>query len=221
MPVAPWPALDSSLFRDLYTRLVLQVGCEATRILAVTSALDGEGKTTVALNLSIELTTQAMLWEPVLDPRDVLLVECGGGESCVTQQYAATVSGGLVQYLRNGGSVDDAPKPTSIPGLWVMPLGGDRESLSLLIRSGHSRERLRRLTERFAHVVLDLPSVLVTADAQALAEVADLVILVVRAGVTLSRHVARALQELDREKLAGIVLNDERPVLPGWVEDRL
>jgi Mrp family chromosome partitioning ATPase len=44
---------------------------------------------------------------------------------------------------------------------------------------------------------------------------------VVRSGVTPSKLVRQALDELGEEKVLGVVLNDSRPDLPSWLENRL
>jgi Mrp family chromosome partitioning ATPase len=66
-------------------------------------------------------------------------------------------------------------------------------------------------------VVLDLPAILVNSDAVLLTDLADGIICVVRAGVTPTNLVSKALAQLDNEKLRGVVLNGASSSVPAWL----
>jgi Mrp family chromosome partitioning ATPase len=67
-------------------------------------------------------------------------------------------------------------------------------------------------------IILDLPSILTTTDTLVLAGLADQLLLVVRSGVTPSAVLGQALQRLNQDKLAGMVLNDYRRPLSRWLD---
>jgi Mrp family chromosome partitioning ATPase len=50
-----------------------------------------------------------------------------------------------------------------------------------------------------------------------LSDLADGAILVVRAGVTPSATVAKAIEQIDESKLRGVVLNGSKSAIPGWL----
>ena len=222
-PLAPL-YLDSSLLRDLYTRVAMQAAEGKHKILGVTSAMDGEGKTTVAVGLAVMLAYDGVPADSKPGSGFILIVDCNPGERGVVQELMVEPTPGLTQFVQGGYSLEDVVKPvvkpTFLPRLWVMPAGASRHTLSGLIRAPGMREAMLGLSG-FRQVILDLPSVLTTADTQVLAAFADQLLLVVRAGVTPSKLVTQALQDLDRRKLVGLVLNDRRPELPEWLEQRL
>ncbi len=66
-------------------------------------------------------------------------------------------------------------------------------------------------------VILDTPGILVNSDALLLADLADGVIFVVRAGVTPTPLTNKAMEQLGRDKLRGVVLNEATSSIPGWL----
>ena len=80
---------------------------------------------------------------------------------------------------------------------------------------------IAELKAKYGMVVLDLPAVLNNSDTQVLARLADQLVVVVRAGVTPSKLVRQALDELPEETILGVVLNDSGSELPAWLENRL
>ncbi len=76
---------------------------------------------------------------------------------------------------------------------------------------------LDRLRERYDIIILDTPALLANSDAQLLTDLADGIIFVVRAGVTPKPLVDKALAQLERAKLRGVVLNATRSSVPNWM----
>jgi Mrp family chromosome partitioning ATPase len=66
---------------------------------------------------------------------------------------------------------------------------------------------LDQLDERFDHVLLDLPPVLLSSDAMNLSQLADAYVLVVRQGATSESQVEAALDELQGGETLGVILN--------------
>lgn len=210
----------NSLLRDLYTRLLMQTGAASHPILGVSSAIDGEGKTTIASKLAITLGTDGTLSEPGARAGDILLVECNQASSTISEGFGISAQPGLIHYLQHRCALEDAVRQTAFGRLWLMPSGGLAPDFPILIRTPIMRETVQGLRERFDWIIFDLPSVLTSTDLQVLAELTDRILLVVRSGVTPSKLISQALDQIGRERLAGIVLNDMRPDLPGWLEQR-
>ena len=125
---------------------------------------------------------------------------------------------GLIHYLRGQYPVDGIVKQVFLPRLWVMPVGSSPFDFSPLIRTSTMKDLIATLRERFEVIILDLPSILTTTDTLVLAGLADQLLLVVRSGVTPSAVLGQALQRLNQDKLAGMVLNDYRRPLPRWLD---
>lgn len=203
-------------FRDLYTRMLMQTGFAGCKAIGISSAISGEGKTVVANRLATTLAGDGVFGRH----GEVLLLDCNPGAPWVAGEHGVAETPGLLELLAGECALEVAIKPTATPGLSIMPAGGPAHAFPILIRTamGGTFDQLR---ERFACIVVDLPSVLSSTDTAVLAGLTDQLILVVRAAVTSTKLVTQALDQLDQEKVLGIVLNDHRPRLPAWIDNRL
>lgn len=208
-----------SLFRDLYTRVLLNAGLEGSTIVGVTSAIAGEGKTQTAARLAVTTAADGVFALEEQQER-ILLVECNPGEA-LGREFEVPETPGLLDYLRHECTLDEAIKQTSTARLSILPIGASAHHFPILIRSAPMGWLLPQLRERFAMVIFDLPPMLTTTDTHVLVEFADWVLLVIRSGVTSTKQVQQAVEEIDAQKLLGIVLNDRKPDLPDWLEHRL
>ncbi len=169
------------------------------RILLVTSPMGKEGKSFVVANLAIVLA-QAGLRVVVIDgdlrrPRQHLIFE-------------VPPKGGLVRSLLDG-SADGRLQATGVEGLTLLPAGDRPPNPTELLGSDRMRELLRRLAGVADMVLVDSPPVLPVADAMALVEAVDGVLLVVRAGFTRRPALRQALESLQQvgARVIGVVLN--------------
>ena len=214
--------LQSGLsFRNLYTRVLLSIRGKERVVLGVTSAIAGEGKTTIAAGLATTLALEGAVLKEGRQGGTILLIECNQGLRSADRELAVGETPGLVQYLRGDCTLDAAIKPSAYERLAILPLGEPATGFPILIRNATLRETMAELRRRFDLIVLDLPAALVSTDTQVLAGFADHLLLVVRAGVTPAKLVQQALGELGEAQFLGVVLNDHRVELPGWLEQRL
>jgi Mrp family chromosome partitioning ATPase len=225
-----------SSFRNLYTRVLLglqaqqagqshQTG-EASEagqhpVLGVTSAIKGEGKSTIASGLAAAVAEDGGLVGFGGQPGTILLVECNQGSPPEDPRLTLSPGPGLIQVLRGECALEAAIQETGVEHLSVLPLGEPEHYFPLAIRTASLPDLIGQLRSRFGLIVLDLPAVLNSSDTQVLARLADQIVLVVRAEVTPAKLVRQALDQLGEEKLLGMVLNDSRPDLPSWLENRL
>ncbi len=219
-PPAVQPHVDP-FFRDLYTRFIMQTGLEKQTILGVSSAVNGEGKTTIAVNLARALASDRALAESGQRKGNILLVECNQVQSRMSEEFRVAAAPGLVHYLQGGSRIGDVIKATDLAKLWIMPNGGIVPRFPILIRTPGAQQSIQKLRDHFDFIIVDLPSVLTSTDLHVLAKFTDHILLVVRSGVTPVKLVNRAVEEVGRDKLAGLVLNDYRAELPNWLEHRL
>jgi Mrp family chromosome partitioning ATPase len=126
-------------------------------------------------------------------------------------------SPGLAEVLSGACDLDTALRTSGLPNLMLLPAGSATLHPSRLLRSQATADLLATLRERFAFIVLDLPAVLRSSDAAVLAEMADGVVFVVRAGGTDQGDVEGGLSLLSGAHLHGVVLNRWRSSMPGFV----
>lgn len=201
---APGLTLGEEAYRLLRTNILLAQSDPPLRTLAVSSALPGDGKTVTAANLAVAFAREGLR---------VLLVDADLRRGRLHALLGVSRAPGLAEVLRDEAGADDAVRPTSTPGLSLLPRGSSMRS--------HGAERLRgarmsalldELALRFDLVVLDSPPVLSVADASIIAAAADGVLFVVRAGETGRAEAQQALQQLAAvgARVVGSVLNDPR-----------
>ena len=183
------------------------------KTLLVTSADDGEGKSTIAANLA---WTMAQRTE-----RRVLLMDVNLRDAAVGRSLKVAPARGWVEIANVTTELTDAFIRIDPNGLYVMlPQGkrqnapGDRVMLEGALASTRFEKLLAALTKQFDYVILDGPALLGSADAQQLAAITDGTILVTRAGQTPHRHVTNALELVPQERRFGIVLNEAKSVEP-------
>ena len=217
----PAEAAGAATFRNLYTRVLLSMQAQQHQVLGVTSAIEGEGKTTIAAGLATALAEDGALLGFGRDTDTTLFVECNAGPPPNDQRWSLHPGPGLVQVLRGEATLDAAIQTVSVERLAVLPLGEPAHTFPLAIRTAALPDIMDEMRSRFGLIVLDLPAVLNSTDTEVLARLADQIVLVVRAGVTPAKLVSQALDQLGEEHLLGMVLNDSRSDLPSWLDHRL
>jgi protein-tyrosine kinase len=175
------------------------------RIIMVTSALPGEGKTFTSINLAFSLARERDM--------SVLLVDADIPKPHISEIFGVTQDAGLMDALGDEKlAIESLVLSTSVKGLSILPAGRMAEGAAELLVSNRMRQILRRLLSENSRriVLLDSPPLLATSEGRALVKVAGQVVLVVRAGYTLQTAVRGALAQIEPARMAGIVLNDVR-----------
>lgn len=199
--------LISESYRSLRTALLLSSAREL-KVVALTSAVAGEGKTATASNLAVVL---AQLGRPVL------IVDCDLRKPRLHQVFHTSNRVGLVNLLTGSADLDGVILPTEVPNLWVIPSGPTPPNPSELLASERMREALRTMRARFDHVIIDTPPALAVTDATLVGLLADGVVLTLRSH-KVTRDEARLVRDRLRQadiKLLGAVLNRYRTLQTG------
>lgn len=211
---APWQegrGVASSNTLEYFRRIYLSLqtaGSDRFPTIGVTSALDGEGKSTIALGIATALA--ADLDSPIV------LVELNLTRPSLYKSLGIPAQPGISEYLRG-----ECPLPSALrqitENFFVLPAGDGRNDPARLIRMLTRANLLLRMDNSGAVLVLDLPPVLTASYGVLASSMADAVVLVVRAGQTPEKMVKDAVARLDESTLRGIVLNAARPSIPTWL----
>lgn len=199
--------LISETYRSLRTALLLSSAREL-KVVAVTSAMAGEGKTATASNLAVVLAQLG---------RQVLLVDCDLRKPRLHQVFHVSNRFGLVNQLTASAEPDAVYLPTEVPNLWLTPSGPIPPNPSELLASDRMREWLRSVRARFDFVVIDTPPALAVTDATIVGMLVDGVVLTLRSG-KVTREEARLCRDRLRQagiKILGAVLNRYRSLQTG------
>jgi len=185
-------------YRRLAARLLIAQTEHNTRIVMVTSALAGEGKTLTAANLALTLSESYK--------KNVLLLDADLRQPTLHQVFQIPNVSGLNDGLRSDGS-RKLPLIRYTDKMYILTAGRpDSDPMSVL-----SGDRLRQVFEeagsRFDWVVVDTPPVALLTDAHLLASLVDAVLLVVESGRTPLSAIKKAVQSVGRDRVFGVVLN--------------
>lgn len=179
------PAAES--FRMLRTTLLYGTP-SVSRVLLVTSAREGDGKSVVVANLAAALAQVG---------RSVLVID-GNLRSPVMVDVFSTPRGAptLVQLLNSAALPDSAALARTADGVSVLPAGRTAANPSNLIGTAAMERVLSQLARRFDHVLIDSPAVLAATDAVLLSKLADATLLVAGVGVSGAADISTATDRL-------------------------
>jgi len=198
-------SLIAEQYRVLYTKIDKLNKQNSRKVLAITSAVMGEGKTTTAVNLGIVMARDFN--------QRVLLIEADLKLPTFHTFLEETVIFGFDDLLREDPDVEWRAHPPALvsfahDNLTLLPVSAKSNDARPLLRPGRLEALLNRLKTDYDYVLLDAPPVLPMADANRIVHVVDGVLFVVAAGMTPASLVKRAILtlELDQDKLIGTVL---------------
>jgi capsular exopolysaccharide synthesis family protein len=170
------------------TMLLHNASVESTQLVMVTSAVGGEGKTTLSSNLALSLARAG---------RRTLLVDCDLRRPAMHQLFEQTLQPGFSEVVLGEVELPDAVRPTtSDDNLWLLPAGQwDREVIAELARE-HVGGVFERLKEEFDFIIIDSHPVLPATDSLLIGQHVDAVIVSLMRNVSQAPRVYSAYQRL-------------------------
>ncbi|WP_112320888.1 exopolysaccharide transport family protein [Oceanibium sediminis] len=195
----PGGALAESL-RDLRSSLLLSNLDKPPRVIAVTSSLPEEGKTTLAILLAQSLAA----WD-----KSVLLIEADIRGATIADRLGLGEQRGILSVLARLCEVDEVIHKPPTAGFDVIP--GERTAANGadIFSTGRFATFLEQMRGRYDYIVIDTPPVLAAADARVIAPVVDAVIYAVRWNRTTRAQMRRGIDQFRNFglPLTGLVLS--------------
>lgn len=179
------------------------------RSIMVSSALPGEGKTFMAVNLALSMAMEK--------DHAVLLVDGDVAKPNVSQLFGALGEPGLLDVLADPDRpVDSVILSTNTPRLSLLPAGKRSELATELLASVRMRQILENIERLDPHllIVFDSPPILLTSEARVLAGLFEQIVLVVRAGSTQQQAVIDSIEAIGHKPGLKLVLNQATHVGP-------
>jgi len=215
--LATWkrkPSMVAECARTTLTSILLPIeNGEGPQVIVITSPCPGDGKTTVACNLSIAVAEIG---------RKVLLIEGDLRRPRLNSVFGVGNNWGLSDVLRGDGqlenvSVSHLVRETEVSGLYLLPGGSCGVTPSNLFYSPRMATLLKRLRGEFDMILIDAPPMIHLADARVLGHLSDGVVLVIRAGQTTTESALSACQRFaeDGTRVLGTILNSWDPKSTG------
>ncbi|MCL6594787.1 MAG: polysaccharide biosynthesis tyrosine autokinase [Firmicutes bacterium] len=206
---SPWLRIDrpeqehaalAEAFTSLRTSVLLSAADRPPRTLLVTSALPGEGKTTISTNLAISLAQLG---------QRVLLIDGDMRRPSVHLAFELGREQGLSSYLSGRAEWMEVVQPTGVRGLDVLVCGPVPPKPAELLSGERMPALLEQAARQYHIVIVDSPPVLHVSDSRVLATLVEGVVLVVKAGATPRERAQRARAAIESVggHLLGVVLN--------------
>ena len=179
-----------------------------SRVLGVTSAFRGEGRSSVAIGIATAIAA---------DTREqTLLLECDIEKPSFCDFFSLAHSRGLNDWLDGTAPLAMVRMPY-LPHMLMLPAGSAHPDPARLLYQMSESNFIGELKERFRNIVVDLPSMLDTAYSSLATRLAEQLLVVVRYGMTQSADLEKLMFLLGRERVSGIVLNGTDFKTPGWL----
>ena len=186
-------------FRTLRSRLFQLREKQPLKVILVSSALPGEGKSFVAANLAQAIARQ--------HGRRALLIDTDLRCASLHEYLGTRTTPGMTEFLRGMADEYAILQRGPLDGLFFIARGGEVANPAELIANGRCKTLLQRLAPHFDWIVLDSPPTVPVSDGSLLAEHCDGVLLVVRSASTPFEMAQQALREFRGRTILGVVLN--------------
>jgi capsular exopolysaccharide synthesis family protein len=197
-------SVEADAYRTVRANIESLSEQERPRVVAVTSAIAGEGKSTTAANLAV-IAAQG--------GRSVCLVDADFRHPTLHEVFGLQNVGGLASVLEHGVPLKAAAKPSDVANLSVVVAGrGTQEGFHDVVTTHRLQKVIRESEAAYDLIIFDGPPVVPVADAVSLAAVCDGVILVVRARRTSLAAVRRAITQIHQVhgRVLGVLLNEAK-----------
>lgn len=182
-------------------RLHLQiVGKSGPRVVQVTSAVPGEGKSTLAAGLAVSAATAGI---------KTVIVDLDFHRPSIGTIFASEAAEGSFDVLLGSSKTGAELRRRETLPLRIIDAGSAGEPQPGMVESARLRDLVKELQQEFDLIVLDTPPVLAITDPLFISGIVDVTVLVVAWGDTRQKLVDDALDALRniRAPVSGIVLN--------------
>ena len=188
-------------YRALRSAILFSTAPQPPQSIVVTSAQPHEGKTSTSINVAAVLAQNGAR---------VLVIDADLRNPGVARAMGVPNRKGLSGVLTGAYGIDEAiERVGAAVNLWVLTAGPHPPNPAELLSSAKMESLMNELRQRFDHVVVDSPPVLLVTDATILSTLVDGVLLVAESGVTPPAALIRAHRTLGIAggRVLGVVVN--------------
>jgi capsular exopolysaccharide synthesis family protein len=191
-------------------RVHLQLLSAGSKVILITSALPGEGKSTAAMLLAASCVSSG---------KKTILLDCDLRLRSTSKVLRRKHQLGLSEFLFGRAKLTDVITQDPVTKINLIPAGSTKPNASDLLMSPVMLDLIATLRSGFDYVIIDSPPLLPVVDALALATGVDKILVVVEWRSTPPATIYEAFRVLGPEahRVAGVVLNKvDFNELPGY-----
>lgn len=197
-------------FRRLRTNILASNGRSSNKVILITSAERGEGKSTILANLAVAMAQSG---------RRVLVVDCDLRRPAQHDLFAISNNRGLTNLLLGEMSYEDIIQESRYPRVQVITSGDLPPNPTELLGSPAMADLIDELSEAYDLVLLDTPALLSVTDAAVLVPLVESVVLVVTR--TVSRRdalnaVKKQLENVQAKSVSVVINRTENNILQAY-----
>lgn len=159
------------------------------KTILITSSMPTEGKSLTSINIASVFS---------ITKNRTLIMECDLRKPRLHKTFGLDPNKGITSYYIGKTTLDDLVQHTEFDNFDVVCVGQVPPNPSEIIDSDKMKELIEELKKRYDYIILDTPPVNLIADAQTLAKQVDVVLYVVRLGVTSASILTTALVEMEQ-----------------------
>lgn len=198
-------------YRLLFAKIDLVSRKEGKKVIAITSAIKGEGKTTTTANLA------------VVSARDFgkrcLVIDGDYKNPSLGRRFGVQDNIGVLNVVAGECDFSDAVREGPVRNLSLLTMGC---LSSLAQKEGRLQDNahiwmdngimsiLEKVRDDFDYIWIDAPPILPLFDMSVISEVVDGIVLVVKTGETPEAVLTQAVKTLGSKKIIGSVLNQAK-----------
>ena len=190
-------------FKNFCARFEYAVDVRGCKIVAISSAIAGEGKTVSTVNLASNLASTGR--------KKVLLIDLDLRKSDLAKGLRFPSIPGMVELLGGTASLNEVLRLVNAHGLNVIPSGKLISNPWGLLAGEKFRIFLQEIRDRYDVILLDTAPMLPVSDTLVLRDLVDGIVLVHRLGYTPHNLFRQALEDIGEKKLLGVLLNGVKP----------
>jgi polysaccharide biosynthesis transport protein len=177
----------SESFRSLYTNLRLISSTRPIRSLVVSSVMEGEGKSTVAIHLAEAAAAMG---------KRVLLIDADLRKPQIHNYLELSNERGLTNLFSGEANLEIIQKFSPVPNLYVISAGSLSLEPSRLFSSRSMKHFADQIKNKFELVIYDTPPLVGQSDAYLVADNTDGLLLVTQPGKIKQELLERAMEQL-------------------------
>lgn len=191
-------------YKAMRTNLIFSLSTSDKKIIAVSSALPGDGKSTIAANLAIAFSQ--------LNENKVLLIDADMRKPVQHKLFNVKNNAGIAEYLGKMKQREECIQKSDVPNLDIIPSGSLPPNPSELLGSEQMEKLLSEVSAEYDYILIDMPPVNIVSDPLTIGMSISGMVVVTHYGKTTYDDVDELMRKVQTSdtKLLGLVLNEIR-----------